>query len=100
MSDTYLIAIIAITYLIVSFLNISIGRRKRWALWVTVFFFVVGIFTTFAPAMLRAGSEPSEAFGAIAFLLSQALALYLLFTKPAREWFMRVNTSESAGDVE
>src|ERR1700733_1676998 len=72
----------------VLFIWLIARRRKNWARWVWLMIFVLGI--PFAPAVLvriLSSSGPVAATLMCAQNLAQIVALFLIFTGSAREWF-------------
>jgi hypothetical protein len=72
----------------VLFIWLIARRRKNWARWVWLMIFVLGI--PFAPAVLvriLSSSGPVAAALMCAQNLAQIVALFLIFTGSAREWF-------------
>ena len=72
----------------VLFIWLIARRRKNWARWVWLIIFILGI--PFAPPVLGRilrSSGPVVATLMCAQNLAQIVALYLVFTGSAREWF-------------
>jgi hypothetical protein len=84
----YILLLQAIGFAVqVFFIWLIARRRKNWARWVWLILFVIGL--PFSLPMLNRllHGSPIGLILASAQILDQAVALYLVFTGNAREWF-------------
>lgn len=87
-SPALVVTVQVITIVILLTLVLLISRRRQnWARWVLVVLFVIGL-----PALARivmSGQLPGSLWITIVQTVLQLVALAMLFTPPAQEWFRK-----------
>ena len=84
----------------VLFIWLIARRRKNWARWVWLVFFILGIPLALPTLGRVLRSGPIAATLMCAQNLAQIVALYLVFTGNAREWFGSNRITEVSQDPE